>query len=163
MSKPTSLRPPALVSTVWLRTLSRACDIDIEKTYTLLRSLRLTMLLHVRELWLTVMERRHAKDNTEQRNLVKEDGLRVKRLLARMVNAKGKAMPDWRVVRKQPIYSIRASLGRWKKVKRKRIAAGGQTAIAGFFRAAPRAPGDRTGGVVLQRARVPNKRGFVRA
>ena len=48
-------------------------------------------------------------------------------------------MPDWRVVRKQPIYSIRASLGRWKKVKRKRIAAGGQTAITGFFRAAPRA------------------------
>ena len=79
------------------------------------------------------------KDNTEQRNLVKEDWLQVKRLLARMVNAKGKAMPDWRAVRKQPIYSIRASLGRWKKVKRKRIAAGGQTAITGFFRAAPRA------------------------
>ena len=93
----------------------------------------------VSELWLTVMKRRHVKDNTEQRNLVKEDWLRVKRLLARMVNAKGKAMPDWRVVKKQPIYSIRASLGRWKKVKRKRIAAGGQTAITGFFRAAPRA------------------------
>ena len=30
--------------------LSRACDIGIEKTYELLRSLRLTMLLHVREL-----------------------------------------------------------------------------------------------------------------
>ena len=119
--------------------LSRACDIDIEKAYKLFRSLRLTMLSHVRELWLTVMERRHVKDNTEQRNLVKEDWLRVKRLLARMVNAKGKAMPDWRVVRKQPIYSIRASLGRWKKVKRKRIAAGGQTAITGFFRSAPRA------------------------
>ena len=80
--------------------LSRACDIDIEKTYKLLRSLRLTMLLHVRELWLTVVERRHAKENTEQRNLVKEDWLRVKRLLARMANAKGKPMPDWRVVRK---------------------------------------------------------------
>ena len=61
-----------------------------------------------------------------------------------MANAKGKAMPDWRAVRNQPIYSIRASLVRWKKVKRERIAAGGQTAITGFFRvatrAAPRAP-----------------------
>ena len=92
--------------------LSRACDIGIEKTYKLFRSLRRTMLQHVRELWLTVIERRHAKGNTEQRNLVKEDWLRVKRLLARMLNTKGKAMPDWRVVRKQPIYSIRASLGR---------------------------------------------------
>jgi len=53
--------------------LSRACDIDIEKAYKLFRSLRLTMLSYVRELWLTVMERRHVKDNTEQRNLVKED------------------------------------------------------------------------------------------
>ena len=65
--------------------------------------------------------------------------MRVKRLLAIMVNAKEKAMPDRRVVKKQPIYSIRAGLGRWKKAKRKRIAAGGQTAITGFFRAAPRA------------------------
>ena len=71
--------------------LSRACDIGIEKAYKLFRSLRLTMLSYVRELWLTVMERRHVKDNTEQRNLVKEDWLRVKRLLARMVNAKGKS------------------------------------------------------------------------
>ena len=51
--------------------LIRACDLGIEKTYKLLRSLRLTMLQYARELWLTVMERRHAKDNTESRNLVK--------------------------------------------------------------------------------------------
>ena len=53
---------------------SRACRLQTEGTYRLFRELRQTPMHYVRELWYVATDRRHAKENTEARNELKERG-----------------------------------------------------------------------------------------
>ena len=53
------------------------------------------MAQHVRELWAVVMDRRHAAGNVAKRASLKEEWLKLSRVLADMRNRRGKLMPGW--------------------------------------------------------------------
>ena len=104
-----------------------------EGTCKLLRELRKESLTHVRELWLVGMDRRHAAENTLARNTSREQWLNLQRTLGRTKNRQNKLMPDWATVKTKPLCSIRLSLARWLKVRRRNVASGGQLSITGFI------------------------------
>jgi hypothetical protein len=89
---------------------------------------------YVRELWYVVTDRRHAKENTEARNELKERWMKSQRQLAHITRSRGrKLMPDCVTVRQRPLYGIKSSLKRWKKVQRRNVLANGQRTIAGYM------------------------------
>ena len=106
--------------------VARACRLDTEGIYKLLWELRKESVTHVRELWLVGMDRRHAAENTLARNTTREQWLKLQRTLGRPRNCHHKLMPDWATVKTKPLYSIRLSLARWLKVRRRNVASGGQ-------------------------------------
>ena len=75
--------------------LSFSCGLDAEQTFKLFRALRLTMLNYVRELWFTLMDRRHAASNVYACAFLRIDWTRVQRMLGRTANRRGRVMPDW--------------------------------------------------------------------
>ena len=66
--------------------LGTACGLSTEGTFKLLRRLRKVTVHHVRELWAVVMDRRHAADNVAKRAALKEEWLKLYRVLANMRN-----------------------------------------------------------------------------
>ena len=64
--------------------LGTACGLNTEGMFKLLRKLRKVMVHHVRELWAVVMGRRHAADNVAKRAPLKEEWLKLSRVLANM-------------------------------------------------------------------------------
>ena len=60
---------------------------------------------YVRELWYVATDRRHAKENTEARNDLKERWMKSQRQLARTRSRGGKLMPDWVTVRQRSLYT----------------------------------------------------------
>ena len=95
------------------------------------------MVQHVRELWAVVMDRRHAADNVAKRAALKEEWLKLSRVLANMRNRRGKLMPGWVTLQLKPIYTIKSQLGQWRKLRRMQVAAGGQRGIMSYFSHAP--------------------------
>ena len=91
------------------------------------------MIQHVRELWAVVMDRRHAADNEAKRAALKDEWLKLSRILANMRNRRGKLMPGWVTVRLKPIYTIKSQLGQWRKLRRMQVATGGQRGIMSYF------------------------------
>jgi hypothetical protein len=73
--------------------LGTACGLNTEGTFKLLRKLRKVMVQHVRELWAVVMDRHHAAGNVAKRESLKEEWLKLSRVLANMRNRRGKLMP----------------------------------------------------------------------
>ena len=74
--------------------LGTASGLNTEGTFKLLRKLRKVMVHHVRELWAVVMDRHHAADNVAKRASLKEEWLKLSRVLANMRNRRGKLMPS---------------------------------------------------------------------
>ena len=117
--------------------LGTACGLSTEGTFKLLRVLRKVMIQHVRELWAVVMDRRHAADNEAKRAALKDEWLKLSRILANMRNRRGKLMPGWVTVQLKPIYTIKSQLGQWRKLRRLQVATGGQRGIMSYFSHAP--------------------------
>ena len=117
--------------------LGTACDLSAEGTFQLLRVLLKVMIPHVRELWAVVMDRRHAADNEAKRAVLKDDWLKLSRILANMRNRRGKLMPGWVTVQLKPIYTIKSQLGQCRKLRRMQVATGGQRGIMSHFSHVP--------------------------
>ena len=83
------------------------------------------------------MDRRHAADNAAKRAALKDEWLKLLRILANMRNRRGKLMPGWVTVQSKPIYTIRSKLGQWRKLRRLQVATGGQRGIMSHFSHAP--------------------------
>ena len=90
--------------------LGRAYGLETEGLCKMCRELRKATVLHVRELWLTVMDRRHAADNASARNKLKESWLQLQRQLGRTRNRRGKLTPNWVTVKRKPLYTIRSNI-----------------------------------------------------
>ena len=89
--------------------LGTACGLRTEGTFKLLRRLRKVTVHHVRELWAVVMDRRHAADNVAKRAALKEELLKLYRVLANMRNRRrGKLMPGWITLQQKPIHTIKS-------------------------------------------------------
>ena len=95
------------------------------------------MVQHVRELWAVVTDRRHAADNVAKRAALKEEWLKLSRVLANMRNRRGKMMPGWVTLQLKLIYTIKSQLGQWRKLRRMQVATGGQRGITSHFSRAP--------------------------
>jgi len=117
--------------------LGTACGLDTEGTFKLLRRLRKVTVHHVRELWAVVMDRRHAADNVAKRAALKEEWLKLYRVLANMRNRRGKLMPGWITLQQKPIYTIKSQLVQWRKLRRMQVATGGQRGITSYFSRTP--------------------------
>ena len=91
------------------------------------------MVHHVRELWAVVMDRHHAADNVAKRTSLKEEWLKLSRVLANMRNRRGKLMPGWVTLQQKPLYTIKSQLGQWRKLRRMQVATGGQRGIKSYF------------------------------
>ena len=61
--------------------LSFSCGLDAEQTLKLFRALRLTILNYVRELWFTLVDRRHAASNVYARALLRINWTHVERII----------------------------------------------------------------------------------
>ena len=109
--------------------LGTACSLSTEGTFKPPRVLRKVMVQHVRELWAVVMDRRHAADNEAKRAALKDEWLKISRILANMRNRRGKLMLGWVTVQLKPIYTIKSQLGQWRELRRMRVATGGQRGI----------------------------------
>ena len=91
--------------------LGTACDLNTEGAFKLLRKLRkVIMVQHVRELWTVVMDRRHAADNVAKRESLKEERLKLSRVLPNMRNRRGKLTPGWITLQQKPICTIKSQL-----------------------------------------------------
>ena len=117
--------------------IGTACGLNTEGTLKLLRKLRKVMVQHVRELWAVVMDRRHAADNVARRASLKEEWLKLSRVLANMRNRRGKLMPGWITLQQKPIHTIKSQLVQWRKLRRMQVATGGQRGITCYFSHAP--------------------------
>ena len=117
--------------------IGTACGLSTEGTFKLLRRLRKVTVHHVRELWAVVMDRRHTADNVAKRAALKEEWLKLSRVLANMRNRRGKLMPGWITLQQKPIYTIKSQLVQWRKLRRMQVATGGQRGIASYFSRAP--------------------------
>ena len=117
--------------------LGTACGLSTEGTFKLLRRLRKVTVHHVRELWAVVMDRRHAADNVAKRAALKEEWLKLYRVLANMRNRRGKLMPGWITLQQKPIHTIKSQLVQWRKLRRMQVATGGQRGITSYFSRAP--------------------------
>ena len=126
--------------------LSFSRGLDAEQSFKLFRALRLTILNYVRELWFTLMDRRHAASNVYARALLRIDWTRVQRMLGRTANRRGRVMPDWTTVTRKPTYTIKSALERWEKAKRVNAVDGGQSQITGYFSKLRRQTMKRAGG-----------------
>ena len=91
--------------------LGTACGLNTEGTCKLLREMRKVVLQHVPELWAVVMDRWHAADDEAKRAALKDEWLKLSRILANMRNRRGKLMPGWVTVRLKPIYTTKSQLG----------------------------------------------------
>ena len=69
--------------------LGTACSLNTEGTYKLLRKLRKLAVHHVRELWAVVIDRRPPADNVAKRASLKEEWLKLSRILTNMRNRRG--------------------------------------------------------------------------
>ena len=87
--------------------LGTACGLSTEGTFKLLRVLRKVMIQHVRELWVVVMDRRHAADNEAKRAALKDEWLKLSRILENMRNRRGKLIPGWVTVRLKAPSTVR--------------------------------------------------------
>ena len=117
--------------------LGTVCGLSTEGTFKLLRVLRKVMIQHARELWAVVMDRRHAAGNVAKRTALKDEWLKLLRILANMKNRRGKLMPEWVTVQSKPICTIRSQLGQWRKRRRVQGATGGQRGMMSYFSHAP--------------------------
>ena len=91
--------------------LGTACGLSTEGTYKLFREMRKVMLQHVRAPWAVVMDGRHAADNEAKRAALKDEWLKLSRILTNMRNRRGKLMPGWVTVRLKPICTAKSQLG----------------------------------------------------
>ena len=83
------------------------------------------------------MDRRHAADNVAKRAALKEEWLKLYRVLANMRNRRGKLMPGWITLQQKPIHTIKSQLVQWRKLRRMQVATGGQRGITSYFSRAP--------------------------
>ena len=83
--------------------VARACCLDTESTYKLLRELRKESVTHVQERWLVDMDRGRAAENTLARNTTREQRPKLQRTLGRTRNRQHKLMPDWVTVKTKPL------------------------------------------------------------
>ena len=90
------------------------------------------MLQRVRELWAVVTDRRHAADNEAKRAALKDEWLKLSRILVNMRNRRGKLMPGWVTVRLEPICTIKSQLGQCRKLRRLQVVTGGQRGIMSY-------------------------------
>ena len=84
-----------------------------------------------------MMDRRHAAANVAKRAALKDEWLKLSRILADMRNRRGRSMPGWVTVQLKPIYTIKSQLGQWHKLRRMQVATGGQRGIMSYFSHAP--------------------------
>ena len=117
--------------------LGTACGLSTEGTFELLRRLRKVTVHHVRELWAVLMDRCHAADNVAKRAALKEEWLKLYRVLANMRNRRGKLIPRWITLQQKPIHTIKSQLVQWRKLRRMQVATGGQRGITSYFSRAP--------------------------
>ena len=94
------------------------CHLHFVLACKLFRALRLTMLNYVRELWFTLMDRRHAASNVYARALLRIDWSRVQRMLGKTANRRGRVMPDWTTMTRKPTCTIKSALAKWENVRR---------------------------------------------
>ena len=112
---------------------SRACGLNIEKTRKFFRRLRLVMTRYIADLWQIIIERRHAQDIKMARVLLRVDWARLRHTLGATTDRRRKRMPDWVVVSRKPIYTIKSLLAQWEKVKLVNFHNHSQRKITGFF------------------------------
>ena len=80
------------------------------------------------------MDRRHAADIVAKRASLKEEWLKLSRVLANMRNRRGKLMPGWITLQhNKPIYTIKSQLVQWRKLRRMQVATDGQRGITSYF------------------------------
>ena len=83
------------------------------------------------------MDRRHAADNVAKRAALRDEWLKLSRILANTRNRRGKLMPGWVTFQLKPIYTIKSQLGQWRKLRRVQVATGGQRGTMSYFSHAP--------------------------
>ena len=67
--------------------------------------------------------------NVAKRAALKEEWLKLYRVLANMRNRRGKLMPGWITLQQKPIHTIKSQLVQWRKLRRMQVATGGQRGI----------------------------------
>jgi hypothetical protein len=75
------------------------------------------MARYIADLWQITIDQRHAQDRKMARALLRIDWTRLRHPLGATTNRRRKRMPDWVVVSRKPIYTIKSLLAQWEKVR----------------------------------------------